>query len=288
MSLPKDFPSFDMLMAPTVIAIRELGGSGNIGEIFSKLIENCKFPEEFLNITQPNQSGTVLEYRASWARTYLKACGVIINSQKGVWTLTEFGKSFDLKDLPKLMFEARRGFTEKTKEKHKNSKKNADGILNAEEENLFWKDDLIEVLTKIVSPDGFERLCQLLLREAGFKEVKVTGKTGDGGIDGVGILRNGLISEIVLFQCKRFRGSVSPSMVRDFRGAMQGRSSKGIIITTGTFTTSAKDEATRDGAHPIELIDGAQLCDLLKQFKLGVETQMVEEVTVSADWLKAV
>lgn len=288
MKLPKDFPTFDMLMEPTIIAIRELGGSGNIGEIVSKVVENCKFPEEFLNIMQPNQPGTVLEYRASWARTYLKACGLIINSQKGVWTLTELGKSFDLEGLPKLMFEARKRFAEKTQAKHKNGLKTSDGILNAEEENLFWKDDLIGVLTKEVTPDGFERLCQLLLREAGFKEVKVTGKTGDGGIDGVGVLRNGLISEIVLFQCKRFRGSVSPSMVRDFRGAMQGRSTKGIIITTGMFTSAAREEATRDGAHPIELIDGAQLCDLLKQYKLGVETEMVEEVSVAADWFKAV
>jgi restriction system protein len=135
-------------------------------------------------------------------------------------------------------------------------------------------------------PDGFERLAQRLLREAGFISATVTGRTGDGGIDGLGVYRMSLVSFPVFFQCKRYRGSVGAGAVRDFRGAMAGRGDKGLLITTGTFTGEAKAEATRDGAPPIDLIDGQRLCDLLKQYDLGTRTttRVVEEVTVDQDF----
>lgn len=139
-----------------------------------------------------------------------------------------------------------------------------------------------------MSPDAFERLAQRLLREAGFVKVEVTGRSGDGGIDGIGVLRVNLLSFQVLFQCKRYQGSVGSGAVRDFRGAMVGRSDKGLIITTGTFSGDAKKEATRDGAPPIELIEGDSLCDLLKGLKLGVATEMVERVIVDAEWFAKV
>lgn len=133
-------------------------------------------------------------------------------------------------------------------------------------------------------PQAFERLAQRLLRESGFIRVDVTGRSGDGGIDGVGVLRLNLLSFQTLFQCKRYAGNVGPGVVRDVRGAMVGRSDKGLIITTGTFSAEAKREATRDGAPPVELIDGEYLCDLLKQLKLGVRTEMVEQVIVDQAW----
>ena len=136
-----------------------------------------------------------------------------------------------------------------------------------------------------LSPDAFERLTQRLLRESGFIQVQVTGKSGDGGIDGVGIARiNGFLSFHVLFQCKRYQGSVTASQIRDFRGAMQGRTDKGLVVTTGTFTRDAIKEATRDGAPPIDLIDGEQLVHRLKDLKLGVHIKMIESVEVDLDW----
>jgi restriction system protein len=147
----------------------------------------------------------------------------------------------------------------------------------------YWKDELLAVVRGL-KPDAFERLAQRLLREAGFLKVEVTGRSGDGGIDGIGVLRVNLLSFQVLFQCKRYQGSVGAGAIRDFRGAMVGRSDKGLLITTGTFTPDAKREATRDGAPAIELIDGDQLCDLLRQLKLGVRTEMVEKMTVEPVW----
>ena len=131
--------------------------------------------------------------------------------------------------------------------------------------------------------------CQRLLRESGFVQVEVTGKSGDGGIDGKGIVKiSGFLSFHVIFQCKRYKGSVTSSQIRDFRGAMQGRADKGLMITTGNFTRDAIKEATRDGAPPIDLIDGEILCEKLKEFNLGVQTEIIEDVKINSEWFKKI
>ena len=140
-----------------------------------------------------------------------------------------------------------------------------------------WKASLLEIVRRI-SPDAFERLCQRVLREAGFVKVEVTGRSGDGGIDGAGVLRVNLLSFHVRFQCKRYSGTVGPREIRDFRGAMVGRADKGLFLTTGGFTKDAQREAVRDGAPAIDLIDGSDLCDLLKEYGLGVDIETVEVV----------
>jgi restriction system protein len=147
-----------------------------------------------------------------------------------------------------------------------------------------WREQLLETLLAM-APAAFERLAQRILREAGFVQVEVTGRSGDGGIDGNGVLRlNGLLSFHVSFQCKRWQGSVGPATIREFRGAMAGRADKGLIITTGSFTKEASREATREGAAAIDLVDGTQLVDMLKSLGLGVMTRQVEEVVVEQDW----
>ena len=139
-----------------------------------------------------------------------------------------------------------------------------------------------------MDPSAFERLSQRLLREAGFTKVEVRGKTGDGGIDGLGVLRVNLVSFQVYFQCKRWKGGVGAKEIRDFRGALQGRADKGLFITTGHYTPAASDEATRDGAIAIDLIDGDRLCELLKENGLGVATEMVERVRIDGSWFDGV
>jgi restriction system protein len=156
----------------------------------------------------------------------------------------------------------------------------------SEEED--WKNKLFTTLTQKIDPSAFERLVQRLLRESGFIQVEVTGRTGDGGIDGKGIARiHGLMSFHVLFQCKRWKGSVAAGEIRDFRGAMVGRADKGLFITTGTFTPGAVKEATRDGAPPIDLVDGSELAEKLKEFGLGVRKELVERVIVDEPWFQS-
>lgn len=141
-----------------------------------------------------------------------------------------------------------------------------------------YQTELMAVLQSLPAP-GFERLCQRLLRESGFERVTVTGRTGDGGIDGIGVLQmTPFVSFKVLFQCKRYIGTVSASQVRDFRGAMMGRADKGIIMTTGSFSRDAKSEAVRDGVVPIELVDGEKLVDLFESLELGLKPKKAFDV----------
>lgn len=269
-------PSVSQLYVPTLKALDALGGSGTVTEIEEKVIEIEAFSEDIQAVPHTQGTRTKLEYRLAWARTHLKIGGALVNSERGVWALNDLGRS--LVDSPdrttKLVRQALRSQT---------ASLDGQGELDepVEDAESEWAEVLIETLLAL-TPEQFERLAARILREAGFTSVGVTGRTGDGGIDGQGVLRVSLMSFPVYFQCKRHRGSVGASAVRDFRGAMAGRGDKGLLITTGSFTADAQREATRDGAPPIDLIDGELLCDLLKQYQLGVETttRAVEDVQV--------
>ncbi len=224
---------------------------------------------------------TELRYQLHWARSNLKAFGAINNSERGVWTLTETGEAITAADVPKIKKIVR----EKQYERRRAAKTASDD--DEHEDQTVWTEQLLEAL-KALSAAGFERLCQRILRESGFIKVEVTGQSGDGGIDGIGVLRVNLVSFHVLFQAKRWKGSVGAGVVRDFRGAMVGRADKGLIITTASFTADARKEATRDGAPAIDLVDGEALCDLLKDLKLGVRIRHVEEVEIDEAFFKSV
>lgn len=273
-----DIPSFDDFFIPVLKAIEELGGSGNIEEINEKVYSLLNLDAEILEVQHSNDGRTVVDYRLAWARTYLKKFGLIDNSVRGVWTLTNTKIDYERIDKSKIVKTVRNYSSPESTKQNKSTRKN---YINDSE---TWKDELLARISKI-SPSGFERLAQRILRESGFIQVEVTGRSNDGGIDGKGIVRiNGFISFHVIFQCKRYKGSVSPSQIRDFRGAMQGRADKGIFITTGNFTREAMKEATRDGAPPIDLIDGELLCEKLKELKLGVEVELVENVKINSRW----
>jgi restriction system protein len=196
--------------------------------------------------------------------------------------LTEVGERMAEDDCLRVPAAVRRQDLERKRERDQQSTAEPLPINDASAEES-WKDALIETLRQM-APDAFERLAQRILREAGFVKVEVTGRSGDGGIDGLGVLRVNLLSFQVLFQCKRYQGTVGAGAVRDFRGAMVGRCDKGLMITTGTFSNDAKREATRDGAPAIDLIDGDLLCDLIRQLKLGIQIEMVERVVVDVGW----
>jgi restriction system protein len=160
------------------------------------------------------------------------------------------------------------------------------GVKTEEIEEREWQDEMLEELLKL-KPSAFEKLCQRILREAGFIQVEVTGRSGDGGIDGRGIIKiGGMLSFHIIFQCKRYRGSVSAQQIRDFRGAMVGRADKGLFITTGTFTRDARHEASRDGAPPIDLIEGTELVEKMKELDIGVKVKSEETVEIDKEWFK--
>lgn len=278
-------PAFTQMMWPAIDALKELGGSAANDELLTKVIEVMRLPPEVQNIPHTDGRQSKVSYNLHWAKTYLKKAGYVDNSVRGVWALTDAGETCTQQDVALVPALVRKMAADAKKNGLGDGEEPVVDAVDALEVN--WKDQLLDCL-KSIKPDAFERLSQRLLREAGFIKVEVTGRSGDGGIDGIGVLRLNLLSFQVLFQCKRYSGSVGPSTIRDFRGAMVGRSDKGLLITTGTFTAEAKKEATRDGAPAIELIDGEQFCDLLKQLKLGVATEMVERVVVDPGWFSKV
>lgn len=273
-------------MQPTLVALDKIGGSASLNEINDAVVELLGLPASAVEIEYESGAGAVIPDRLSWARSHLKAAGLLASGGRGVWLITDEGraaKDWSVDALRKVVAAAVKAQTD--------AKKKAETVSNAvplgdpEAEQVDWRDKLLVVL-RGMDPSAFERLCQRLLRESGFIKVEVTGRSGDGGIDGTGILQLSLMSFHVLFQCKRYQGSVGSGAVRDFRGAMMGRTDKGLIITTGTFSPDARREATRDGAPPIDLIDGEALCEKLKELALGVETRLVEEVTIKPDWFE--
>lgn len=288
------FPDLSLLMLITLDALRALGGSATNQEIVDYVIEKEGISEAEQSYLMPNGRDRRLNYYLAWARTFLKRGGACENSARSVWALTDVGEKItQLADTKKIHSqvndeERQRAKAKREAEKSKSLPAKSPGDqsapLSEEDNDEAWRDRLLNELQKM-APDAFERLSQRLLREAGFVKVEVRGKTGDGGIDGVGILRVNLVTFQVYFQCKKWSGSVGSKEIRDFRGALQGRADKGLFITTSSFTKQASDEATRDGAIAIDLIDGQRLCDLLKQYELGVKTEIVERVTILADWL---
>jgi restriction system protein len=282
-------PQYHKLMNPLLHALNELGGSGSIEEIDQKVAEMIHLPEEILNIPHnPEKSSqTEVEYRLAWARTYLKKYGILENSERGIWSIVPEKReviNVDPQDVIKLV----RAEIKKHKESISNTDISRDDAdVGMPDESEAWRTDLHRILINELSADAFERLTKRFLRESGFVQVEVTGRTGDGGIDGKGIMRlSGLLSFHVVFQCKKYKGNVSAPDIRDFRGAMIGRADKGLFLTTGTFTRDAIREATRDGAPPIDLVDGDQFADKLKDLSLGLKKEMVEKITVDENWFK--
>lgn len=265
---------------PLLEALRKLGGSGTPAEVVERIALDLGLSDELQDETLPSGES---RYRnqVAWARFYLVREGLLESSKRGVWSLTERGRATVL-SLPQAGEIRRRwvrSFQEQRRAKTEIPEPVAEQIAEVGETASGDYREMVLNLLLSLPPSGFERLSQRLLREAGFIQVVVTGSSGDGGIDGYGTLQiNPLVSFKVLFQCKRYLKSVSPSQIRDFRGAMAGRADKGIIITTGTFTVEARREASRDGASPIELIDRDKLVDMLQDFELGLNPVKTYEV----------
>ena len=270
-------------MKPVIKALADLGGSGAVEEIREKVIECLSIPDDIANsphnTKRPSaQNRTELEYNLAWARTYLKQLGFLENSARGIWSLTGKGWAQDAQTQVGNFGPEKAAFDNARGEKQDNP-----NIASGD-----WKDELNRVLTEILSPTAFEHLIQRVLRETGFVQVEVTGRTADGGIDGKGIAKiNGILSFHVVFQCKRYKGGVGAPPIRDFRGALQGRADKGLFITTGYFTRDAIKEATRDGAIAIDLVDGEKLAEKLKELRLGVSVELTECVRIEKDWFNS-
>lgn len=268
-------PQFIRFFQPVINALLELGGSGRPDEVMDIIAQRLKITEDEQTVAISSGESRFRK-NVNWARFYLAKAGLIDASTRGVWTLTEDGRKTTLTDEAtyELFTRIHRQFVVPREKKVQPGNEPAEELA----EEIDYRSALLSILQNLPA-DGFERLCQRLLRESGFETVTVTGRSGDGGIDGIGILQmNPFVSFKVLFQCKRYTGTVNVSQVRDFRGAMMGRADKGIIITTGTFTSDARKEATRDGVPPIELVDSEKLLSMFEELELGLRPIKAYEV----------
>jgi restriction system protein len=269
-------PEFLKYLNPVLTALQLNGGAGDSSDIIEQVIDKLGITENDLEeITSNGQSR--IRNQIQWARFYLFKAGLIDNAQRGIWRLTNEGLDRKLDDDGVYnLFKSVQNSVKKTPtSKPKKTEPVFENIPTEDEEHSIGLINIIQNLT----PSGFEKLCKRLLTEIGINEIVITGGSGDQGIDGKGIVKlNDVVSLNIVFQCKRYKETVSPHHVRDFRGAMQGRGEKGLIITTGRFTKEAKSEANRDGVTPIELIDGDRLIELFEKYRLGLKPVTVYEI----------
>jgi restriction system protein len=273
-------PKFIQFFDSVLQALKQLGGSARPAEVIDVVARLKSIPDS--QRQEVLESGALrFDNQVHFARQYLVWGGYLDSSKRGVWSLTEKGlKSPGLTDQEALqLFKLQHALHSSAVPKGETAVD--DGDTPPPELSESYKDQLLSVLRGL-PPSGFERLCQRLLRESGFEQVQVTGRSGDGGIDGIGVVKvNAFVAFKVLFQCKRYAGAVGSGHVRDFRGAMQGRADKGIILTTGAFTKDAHAEAVRDGVPPIELVDGEQLVQLFEQLELGLLPRTTYDVNMA-------
>lgn len=282
---PAKGPEFVRYFGPLLEALRALGNSGTPTEVLEQIADDLKIDDAKLNETI--QSGQTRFYnQVHWARFYLTREGLLDGSERGVWKLTERGRKAKLSHQEALeIFKRQHGAirvereAEQTEadvvdEKAADAAKEVDQPLPIHEES--HRAQLAKILRNM-SPKGFENFAAFLLRRAGFTEVNVTGKTNDGGIDGIGYLQiNPMMTTSVRFQCKRYTDkTIDKDEIMKFQAAvLREQAEKGLYLTTSTFTRPAKDEAMK-GAKEIELIDLERLIDLIETLKLGLKEKTI-------------
>lgn len=266
-------PGYGEFIWPAVVAFRELGGSSDKQQLLDRIAEIMGLPEEVMQERHGNGPGSEVGYRVAWVQTWLKHAGMLENPRRGVWVLTLIGRAATKEEAESVAPNKKRVVRDAPTH-------TAPPDEETPEELSEWQAELLDTI-KNMHPSAFERLAKRLLLELGFSKVTVTGGSGDGGIDAVGTVTvNSVLTFKVVVQCKRYRNSVGANDLRNFRGAMQGRTDKALFITTGSYTRGALEEATRDGVPEIDLISGEDLATILKELRLGIETKMVEKVSV--------
>lgn len=276
---------YDDLFNPTLVVLRQLGGSATIEELKNGIIKYLKISDKDAEEIHKGNT-TKLEYRLAWVRTYLKRYGLLENSSVGVWALTP--QAANVKEVDPGV--VRKFSADMFRKKNRNQAQNEKNSVTDEniDEDINWKTQILEII-RTISPASFERLTQRLLRELGFSNVEVTGRSGDGGIDGKGIVKiNGVLSFHVAFQCKRYNRTrtIGPNLIRELRGAMGPHADKGLLVTTGRFSAGARRAAVEAGFPPIDLIDGNEFAERLKALGLGVAIRKIvtEEISINKEW----
>lgn len=298
MNSKNNIPDYQTIMLPMLELLKD-GKTRTLGEVVSILTSYFKLTEKELEILVPSGQMGLFRNRIGWTRSYLKKAGLIIYPDRGVYQITQQGidylktnpKELRLKQLKKMPL-----YQEWTKTFNGNSKtKESDSIQESTQTPEEILGETIKVLNRELatdildrlkqnSPQFFEQFVVRLLQKMGYgafseQSGHVTGQSGDNGIDGI-IQQDRLGLESVYIQAKRFtKGSVGSPEIRNFIGslAVQGVS-KGVFLTTSTFTESAVKTAEQSIQQKIVLINGKHLAELAIEYNLGVQPN--EEIKI--------
>lgn len=251
----------------------------------------------------PSGVQRVYKNRAGWAHDRLKRAGYSESPRRGYWRLTAAGRAFAEANPSPLSEE----LVEEVATEHDDVSLKAEGKLGPEqipvaapapaaspddrleaavaELRATTSAELLEVLGQ-VSPKYFETIVLDVLHRIGYgtsrSDLQRVGGSGDGGIDGV-ISLDRLGLEKVYVQAKRWQNSVGRPEVQGFYGALAGqRATKGVFITTSTFTPQAVEFAK--SVEKIVLVDGAKLTELMIDYEVGVTLRPIRVPKLDTDY----
>lgn len=288
--MKKSEAEFIRWMPSILNALRQMGGSGTARDVIRSVAKLHSVSAERQEV---RNKGVALRFynQVAWAKQYLNWEDLVGSTKRGVWNLTEKGWKTNLtedstQDLFLKWVKIHAKNRSKAKENTVGPKTNvAETVvleelppLNSDAFKLQHREALLELLQNL-SADGFERLCRDLMLEMGLRDVICVGGSGDGGIDGRGLLElNPVVTLRVAYQCKKYSAGVSVSQIREFQSSIRGKFDKGILFSTGYFTAPAEKAACEPGNEFIELIDGERLMDLLEKLEFGLTPKTVFDI----------
>ena len=289
-------PDYQSLMLPVLKAA--VNGEVRIGAVVESLAHELKLTDDERAQLLPSGKQTIFSNRVHWAKSYLSKAQLVELTRRGHFTVTPLGQSV-LKQNPVGIdnrfleqFEGFRQFRERTNESDTDAaviptaavedlKQTPDEIMRAAHQqiNSALGQDLLDRVRN-APPDFFERLIVNLLLSMGYggsrvdKAGRTLGRSGDDGVDGV-IDQDALGLDRVYIQAKRYAAgnSIGSGAIRDFFGSLdRHKASKGLFVTTSTFSPSARETAEFLSKR-IVLIDGLQLAALMVQQNVGCRVE---------------
>jgi restriction system protein len=267
------FPKQNEVELPLLKALNELGGKAQPKELYPRLAKIFpQLTEEDLAARLPSSPSTFRWHNlVQWSRQRLVEKGEIDGSTRGVWKLTAKGRARAVGSAPDSPAE----------------------LLLAHQSTLkdLVYENEAEVKRRIISelqslqPSGFEQFCISFLGPLGYAELEVTKRGADGGIDGHGLFRQGVVSIRSAFQAKRWRQNpVSRPEIDKFRGAIQGDYDHGVFLTTGRFTSDAEEASIKKGAISLLLLNGDAIAESMIRNGIGVTPRPVQLFDLDPDF----
>jgi len=268
------YPKQSEIEIPLLLEIDKAGGKARPQDVYAKVAQHFSqlTAEDLERHLESSPSINKWQNHVQWARQKLIVKGELDGSVRGVWKLTDLGKKrIEVTPTPSPV------------PPPKPEEITLQDLLESHESAVRAR--LADKLRNL-DPTDFEVFSKDLLQALGFAEVKVTQRSRDGGIDGFGKLRQGIVKIDAAFQCKRWQGVVPRPEIDRFRGAISGKFDQGIFLTTSSFSQEALDASIRPGAVPIIMVDGEKMLELMIQNGIGVLRRPLQLLDIDEDFFR--